>query len=135
MGPNIYLNILFSNTLSLCSSFNVRDLASHEYSTPGIIIVLYFNFQILREKNNNNDDIIISSNNSISSITKTIISPVVLYGCETRSLTLREKRTFSEEWLGLKLNLLTSFLFVFVWMGWPLLPNMHCDLLKSIVLL
>jgi hypothetical protein len=31
----------FSNTLSLCSSFNVRDQASHPYRTTGKIIVLY----------------------------------------------------------------------------------------------
>ena len=29
LGPNILLNALFSNTLSLCSSFNVRDQVSH----------------------------------------------------------------------------------------------------------
>jgi hypothetical protein len=39
-GPNI-LNILFSNTLSLCSSLNVRDQVSHPYRTTGKIIVLY----------------------------------------------------------------------------------------------
>jgi hypothetical protein len=30
-GPNILLNTLFSNTLSLCSSLNVRDQVSHPY--------------------------------------------------------------------------------------------------------
>jgi hypothetical protein len=28
-GPNILLSALFSNTLSLCSSLNVRDQVSH----------------------------------------------------------------------------------------------------------
>jgi hypothetical protein len=28
-GPNILPSTLFSNTLSLCSSFNVRDQVSH----------------------------------------------------------------------------------------------------------
>ena len=37
LGPNI----LFSNTLSLRSSLNVRDHASQPYSTTGNIIVLY----------------------------------------------------------------------------------------------
>jgi hypothetical protein len=32
---------IFSNTLSLCSSLNVRDQASHPYRTTGKIIVLY----------------------------------------------------------------------------------------------
>ena len=41
LGPNIRLRILFSNTLSLNSSLNVRDHASQPYSTTGNIIVLY----------------------------------------------------------------------------------------------
>jgi hypothetical protein len=36
--PNV---LLFSNTLSLCSSLNVRDQVSHPYRTTGKIIVLY----------------------------------------------------------------------------------------------
>jgi hypothetical protein len=31
LGPNILLSTLFSNTLSLCSSLNVRDRVSHPY--------------------------------------------------------------------------------------------------------
>ena len=41
LGPNICLNILFSSTLILSSSFNVRDYASHPCSTTGCIIILY----------------------------------------------------------------------------------------------
>ena len=41
LGTNILLNILFSNTLSLCSSLNVSDQVSHPYKTTGKIIVLY----------------------------------------------------------------------------------------------
>ena len=47
LGPNICIRILFSNTLSLHSSLNVRDHVSQPYSTTGNIIVLYiliFNF-------------------------------------------------------------------------------------------
>ena len=40
LGPIIRLGILFSNTLSLHSSLNVRDHISHPYSTTGNIIVL-----------------------------------------------------------------------------------------------
>jgi hypothetical protein len=40
-GPNILLSILFSNTLSLCSSLNVRDQVSHPYRTKGKLVVLY----------------------------------------------------------------------------------------------
>jgi hypothetical protein len=40
LGPNILLRTLFSNTLSLCSSLNVRDQVSHPYKTTGTIIVL-----------------------------------------------------------------------------------------------
>jgi hypothetical protein len=39
-GLNI-LNILFSNTLSLFSSVNVRDNGSHPYRTAAKIIVFY----------------------------------------------------------------------------------------------
>jgi hypothetical protein len=41
LGPNILLSTLLSNTLSLCSSFNVRDQVSHPYKTTGKIIVFY----------------------------------------------------------------------------------------------
>jgi hypothetical protein len=41
LGPNIILNILFSNALSLCSSLVVTDQVSHPYKTRGKIIVLY----------------------------------------------------------------------------------------------
>jgi hypothetical protein len=39
--PNILLSVLFSNTLSLCSSLNIRERVSHTYRTTGKIIVLY----------------------------------------------------------------------------------------------
>jgi len=41
LDPNIRLRILFSNTLSLLSSLNVRDHSSQSYSTTGNNIVLY----------------------------------------------------------------------------------------------
>ena len=51
LGPNILLNTLFSNTLSLCSSLNVRDEVSHPYKTTGKIIVLYIlNFKLFDSK-------------------------------------------------------------------------------------
>jgi hypothetical protein len=40
-GPNIPLSTLFSNTLSICSSLNVRNQVSYPYKTVGKIIVLY----------------------------------------------------------------------------------------------
>jgi hypothetical protein len=40
-GPNILLNTLFSDTLSLCSSLNVRRQVPHPYRTTGKIIVLH----------------------------------------------------------------------------------------------
>jgi hypothetical protein len=39
-GPNILLSALFSNTLSLCSSLNVRDQVSHPYRIKDEVIVL-----------------------------------------------------------------------------------------------
>jgi len=41
LGPNIFLNTLFSNTFSLRSFLNVSDQVSHPYQTTGKIIVLY----------------------------------------------------------------------------------------------
>ena len=42
LGPNIRLKILFTNTLSLHSSLNVRGHVSQPYRTTDNIIVLYF---------------------------------------------------------------------------------------------
>ena len=41
LGPNILLNTLFSNTLSLSSSLNVSEQFSNPCKTTGKIIVLY----------------------------------------------------------------------------------------------
>ena len=41
LAPNIPLNTLFSNTLSLRSSLNVSDQVSHPHKTTGKITVLY----------------------------------------------------------------------------------------------
>jgi hypothetical protein len=40
-GPNILLDTLFSNTLSLCSSLNIKDHVSTSYWITDKIIVLY----------------------------------------------------------------------------------------------
>jgi hypothetical protein len=41
LGPNILLNTLYLNTLSLCYSLNVRDQVSYPYRITGKIIFLY----------------------------------------------------------------------------------------------
>ena len=41
LGPNIFLNTLFSNTLSFVSPCSVNDQVSHPYKTKGKITVLY----------------------------------------------------------------------------------------------
>jgi hypothetical protein len=41
LGPNILLSTLFSNTLSLYTSLNVRDQVSHPCKRTGRIVVLY----------------------------------------------------------------------------------------------
>ena len=41
LGPNILLNTLFSNNVSLPFSFKVNDQISHPYKTTCKIIVLY----------------------------------------------------------------------------------------------
>jgi hypothetical protein len=52
LGPNIPLNTLFSNTLSLHSSLNTSNQVSHPYKTKCKIIVLYiFIFTFLDSKN------------------------------------------------------------------------------------
>jgi hypothetical protein len=59
-GPNILLSTLFSNTLSLCSSLNVRDQVSHPYKTTSKIIVY----------NNDDDDDDDNNNNKLMSLTR-----------------------------------------------------------------
>ena len=49
LGPNILLNTLFWNTLSLCSSCNMSYQVSHPYKTTGKIIILYI-FKFLDSK-------------------------------------------------------------------------------------
>jgi hypothetical protein len=41
LGPNIFPSILFSNTLNLCSSRNVRDHVSRPYKITGKIIAYF----------------------------------------------------------------------------------------------
>jgi hypothetical protein len=41
LGPNILVSTLFLNTLSLCSSLNVRYLVSHSWGTTGKIIAFF----------------------------------------------------------------------------------------------
>jgi hypothetical protein len=41
IGQDILLSTLFSSTLGLCSSLNVRDQGSYSYRTTGKIVVLY----------------------------------------------------------------------------------------------
>jgi len=41
LGPNTFLNTLFSNTLSMHSSLNVSDQVSHPYKTTGKISSIY----------------------------------------------------------------------------------------------
>jgi hypothetical protein len=47
LGPNILLNTLFSNTLSLCSFLNVSDQVSHPYKITDKIVALYVLVRIL----------------------------------------------------------------------------------------
>ena len=55
LGPNMLLNTLFSNTLSLRSSLNVSDQVSHPYKTTGKIVVLHICvFNNTNNKINNN---------------------------------------------------------------------------------
>ena len=42
LGPNILLNTLFSNTLSLGSSLNISDQVLNPYTKRGKVIFLYF---------------------------------------------------------------------------------------------
>jgi hypothetical protein len=44
LGPNNIISALFSNTLNLCSSLNMRDQVSYAHKTTGKIIVLYILF-------------------------------------------------------------------------------------------
>jgi hypothetical protein len=41
LGPNIFLSTLFSNTVNVNSSLNLRDQISHPYEARDTRIVLY----------------------------------------------------------------------------------------------
>ena len=41
LGPNVFLNTMFSNTLSFLSSHSVNDQVSHTYKATGKVTVLY----------------------------------------------------------------------------------------------
>jgi hypothetical protein len=42
LGPDILLRTLFSNTLSICCSLNVRDQVSHPYKTTDRILSVFY---------------------------------------------------------------------------------------------
>jgi hypothetical protein len=50
LGPNIFLNTIFSNTLCLRSFLNVSDQVSHPYITAGEIIVHWVNNLVKKRK-------------------------------------------------------------------------------------
>ena len=47
-GPSIYLSILFTNTLGVCSSPNARGQVSRTYKTTGNFTVLYILMWVTR---------------------------------------------------------------------------------------
>jgi polysaccharide pyruvyl transferase WcaK-like protein len=49
LRPNIPLRTLFSNTLNLCSSLNVRHQVSHQYKQQAKYSSVYFNLYILKQ--------------------------------------------------------------------------------------
>jgi hypothetical protein len=50
LEKNVLLSILFSNTLGLFPSFNVRDQVSRPHKTTGKIGFVYFNLYVFREQ-------------------------------------------------------------------------------------
>jgi hypothetical protein len=50
LGPNILLSTLFSNTLSLWSSLNVRDQALHPHTTGRIMVLYILTFKFLNSR-------------------------------------------------------------------------------------
>jgi len=69
LGPNILLNTLFSNTLSLLSSLNISDQVSHPHKTTGKIIVLcILIFKFLDSKLEDKNSALKDSKHSLTSI-------------------------------------------------------------------
>jgi hypothetical protein len=55
LDPSTLLSTLFWHTLIVCSSFNVRDLVSHQYRTTDSITVPYIRWQTGRQNSELND--------------------------------------------------------------------------------
>ena len=74
LDPNILLDTLFSNILSLRSSLSINDKVSHPYKTTDKIRVLYILiFKFLDSKLEDNDSAPIYSKHSLSSIVTILI--------------------------------------------------------------
>ena len=90
LAPNIFLSTLFSNTLNLCSSLNVRDKVSQPYNTIGNIIVLYLieNIYALKIKINTSE----YSNLQLLDLTirlRTMIIGLILFHNMLKSVQMR----------------------------------------------
>ncbi|KAJ4448500.1 hypothetical protein ANN_10516 [Periplaneta americana] len=109
LAPNILLSTLFSDTLNLCSSLKVRS-KFHNHTEQPVEKFKYLGATVtnindtreeIKHRMNMGNACHYSVEKLLSSILlskslkvriyKTVILPVVLYGCETWTLTLREE--------------------------------------------
>jgi hypothetical protein len=72
LGPNILLSTLFSNTISLCSSLNVRVQVLHPYRTTGKIIVLYILIFIFLDSSREDRNVELNSSKHYPNLKNTI---------------------------------------------------------------